>query len=185
MTLFAKGARHLTHRPRRRRLTSQILEPRDRHARRPGRARRHTARRRSRNRPVIRAPAHAVDRPRPDQRVSRGRVHRRHVSGRSRCGRGVAACRVCPVQRTARHQTELHDHVEPLHARRLPDTAERAALHGPRAWSRRRDDRSDAPLRIRLPVPRQPVRHRGEPHGRTGAARARPLRVLDPRRTDS
>ncbi len=37
-------------------------------------------------------------------------------------------------------------------------------------------------VRLRLPLPRQPVRQRRQPHGRAGAARARPLRVLDPQR---
>ena len=36
--------------------------------------------------------------------------------------------------------------------------------------------------RLRLPVPRRPVRHRGQPHRRPARARARPLRVLDQQR---
>ena len=36
--------------------------------------------------------------------------------------------------------------------------------------------------RLRLPVPRRPVRHRGQPHRRPAGARARPLLVLDPER---
>ena len=39
--------------------------------------------------------------------------------------------------------------------------------------------------RLRLPVPRRPVRHRGQPHRRPAGARARPLRVRDPRTATS
>src|SRR5262249_24977850 len=35
---------------------------------------------------------------------------------------------------------------------------------------------------LRLPLPRRPVRHRGQPHRRPARARARPLRVLDRQR---
>ncbi len=44
---------------------------------------------------------------------------------------------------------------------------------------------ADAALRLRLPVPRRPVRHRGQPDGRAAGAGARPLRVLDHRRETS
>ena len=37
----------------------------------------------------------------------------------------------------------------------------------------------DGAGRLRLPVPRRPVRHRGQPHGRPAGPRARPLRLLD------
>ena len=48
---------------------------------------------------------------------------------------------------------------------------------------RRRDaDPDDLDRRLRLPVPRRPVRHRGQPHGGPAGARARPLLVLDPQR---
>ena len=36
--------------------------------------------------------------------------------------------------------------------------------------------------RFRMPVPRRPVRHRGQPHRRAAGSRARPLLVLDPQR---
>jgi hypothetical protein len=42
--------------------------------------------------------------------------------------------------------------------------------------------RPDAAQRFRLTLPRQPGRHRGQPHGRPSAARARQVRVLDQQR---
>ena len=45
-----------------------------------------------------------------------------------------------------------------------------------------REDRADPPVRLRLPVPRQPVRHGRQPDGRPRTARARSVRVLDPQR---
>ena len=82
--------------------------------------------------------------------------------------------------------SELHDHVEPLHARRMPDAAKRANLRNPAAictHSQRRGRPCPHPAgRVRLPVPRQPVRHGGEPDCGTGASRPRQVRVLDSRR---
>ena len=79
---------------------------------------------------------------------------------------------------------ELHDHLEPLRAPGLSDAGERADGRHPRREERRRahEERRDPAAagrarRLRLPVPRQPVRHRGQPHGRPGRARARPLLV--------
>ena len=48
---------------------------------------------------------------------------------------------------------------------------------------RGRPDPDRGRRRLRLPVPRRPVRHRGQPHGRPAGARARPLRVPDQERT--
>ena len=50
------------------------------------------------------------------------------------------------------------------------------------ARRRRVTTRADASVRLRLPVPRKPVRHRGQPDGRPRTAPARPVRVLDPQR---
>ena len=81
---------------------------------------------------------------------------------------------------------EFHDHVEPLHARRLPHAAERAAVSASATGGEderwRGGARPGTGRRLRLPVSRQPVRRRGQPNGGPGAAWVRPLRVLDPQR---
>ena len=84
---------------------------------------------------------------------------------------------------------ELHDPLQPLRAPRLPGAAERARLRQPaeevRTLRRRRRGHAhpdDPRRRLRLPVPRRPVRHRGQPHGRPARPRARPLRVRDQQR---
>ena len=86
-----------------------------------------------------------------------------------------------------REVAELHDHVQPLHTRRLPDATERAdlcAAREVRADERRRGEGRPGPTRgrLRLSLPWQRVRHRRQPHGRAGAASARSLSVLDPQR---
>ena len=73
--------------------------------------------------------------------------------------------------------------VLPLRAPRLPGAAERAGRRrGKKDVGKTVDDHAGSAGRLRLPVPRRPVRHRGQPHRRPARPRARPLRVLDPRR---
>ena len=74
---------------------------------------------------------------------------------------------------------ELHDPLQPLRPPRLPGAAERAPSREREDGVPRRDADPDAAVGLRLPVPRRPVRHRGQPHRRPAGARARPLRVLD------
>ncbi len=89
--------------------------------------------------PSIPRPAESRRRPRPDRRLSGRRVRRRNIPlrsagwARSRGAPRTSATTVCSA-----HAAELHDHVEPLHARRLPDSAQRAALPGSSASSRAR-----------------------------------------------
>jgi len=94
--------------------------------------------------------------------------------------RGPARSRAAPrtSATTARSETcRAHDHLEPVHARRLPHAAERtgvSAAAASRAWSERRGRaRPGSAVGVRLPLPRQPVRQRGQ---RTaGPARARSI----------
>ena len=111
-----------------------------------------------------------------------GPVHDRDVPPRSDAGRGVAADCVHPQQRRRRRQAELHDHLEPVRAPRLPRAAERADLRdaeeGREDGSRPAgDDHPHAAGRLRLSVPRRSVRHGGKPHRRPARPRARSLRV--------
>ncbi len=97
---------------------------------------------------------------------------------------------VHPQQRLPRQAAELHDPLEPLRPPRLPGAAERRAAaaaeradqpEGRQALQGRLDDPGQ-PVGVRLPVPRRPVRHRGQPDRRPAGARPRPLLVLDRQR---
>ena len=106
-------------------------------------------------------------------------------SARSRGGRRTSA-----TTASSNGVAELHDHLEPLRPPRLPGAAERADRPTTKKIDGREDRRRDADRRaraggLRLPVPRRPVRHRGQPHRRPARARARPLRVLDRRTATS
>ncbi len=82
---------------------------------------------------------------------------------------------------------ELHDHLQPLRAPRLPGAAERPRRREPAEDDQRHPEQEalrghpdpGSAVRLRLPLPRRPVRHRGQPDRRPACARARPLRVLD------
>ena len=146
--------------------------------------------------PALPRPEAAQGRPRPALEVPARRVVHRDLHHRPGAGRGVAADGVRPQQRHRRRPqdeeagAELHDHLEPLRPPRLPCPGERPdrarstsadglhehTLNGPVEFDPGR------PGRLRLPVPRRPVRPRGEPHRRPAGARARPLRVRDRQR---
>ena len=147
----------------------------------------------------LRAPARvpqaegARGRPRPDLRLRGGQVEGRHLRPRPDQGRDHAPHRVHPQQRPARRRPELHGHLEPLRAPRLPGAARRAGLREGREddqdrQRRRADHAGPAGGRLHLPVPRRLVRPGGQPHRRPAGPRARPLRVRhrqrppDPRR---
>lgn len=78
-------------------------------------------------------------------------------------------------------------HLEPVHACRLSDPAQRPHLRAAgedhrHAGEPRLADAGRSRGRLWLPVPRQPVRPRGQPHRRAGSTCPRPLRVLDRQR---
>ena len=115
-----------------------------------------------------------------------GPVHHHHVRrGSATRARSRGAPRTSATTGFARQPAELHDPLQPLRAPRLPGAAERAGRGKPvddqgeqgRAGSPE-DDACKAG-RLRLPVPRRPVRHRGQPHRRPARPRARPLQLLD------
>ena len=74
---------------------------------------------------------------------------------------------------------ELHDDLQPLRPPRLPGAAERADRRGGEEGGQRRRAPAGARRELRLPVPRRPLRLRGQPQRRPARALARPLRVLD------
>ncbi len=165
--------------------------PRGRHARprRRDRRPRHRAGRRLRAPAAVPRPEAPRGRPRPAHRLPRGEVVHRHLHDRPQGGRGLAAHGVRPQQRPRQERAELHDHLEPLRASRLPGAGERPDRRDPRREERRRahGQRADPPQarrarRLRLPLPRRPVRHRGQPHRRPARACARPLLVRDQER---
>ena len=118
-------------------------------------------------------------RPRAARHLRRGRVadHEvQHAAGARRRGRAHG---VRPLQRPAGGRAELHDPLQPLRPPRLPRAGERPDDAGEAAHVPRRPAEGDAtrraPGRLRLSVPRRPVRHRGQPHGGAARPRARPL----------
>ncbi len=89
-----------------------------------------------------------------------------------RGGRRLAPNRVHPQQRLPRRPAELHDPLQPLRPSRLPGRSRTAS----RSSSRRRctggvTEDPGEPVRLRLPVPRRAVRHRGKPDRRPAGAR--------------
>ena len=138
--------------------------------------------------PAFRGPGLSEGRPRPAGELHGRQVVRDEVLHEPGGRRGVAPHRVHPQQRPAGRQAELHDHLEPLRAPRLPGAAERPRAGQPDEGGRRQegpadhDDPGDSRRRLRLPVPRRPVRHRGQPRLRPARSRARPLRVRGRRR---
>ena len=105
-------------------------------------------------------------RPRPGQRLPGGRVRDRHVHGRPEAGLRLPPHRVRPQQRPARQPAELHDHLQPLRASRLPGAAERRSPAQEAVAVQGRDPDPRPAVGLRLPVPRRPVRHRGQSHRR-------------------
>ena len=167
---------------------SKFLEGDDARPRRGDRRSRHAAGPRLRGPAAVHRPGPSRHRRRLDRRLSREQVRDHDVPARPRAGRGLAAHRVHPQQRPPRRRAELHDPLEPLRPSRLPGAGERPAVRraeGDREdrASRGRPDPDRGRRRLRLPVPRRPVRHRGQPHGRPAGPRARPLRVPDRQRT--
>ncbi len=150
--------------PPRAEVATHVLPPRpppvprprhDRHRRRDGR-RHHGARRREPRRPGVPHQHVRLHRPRAGLELPRepGRlVHDRHLRvARPRPDRDLPA----RVVRAQRGRRALHRALEHLHARRLPGAG---VLD-----------------RLRLPVPRRPVRPRGTPDRRPARAAAEPLR---------
>ena len=104
--------------------------------------------------------------------LRRGTVVHRDLHDGSEGGRDVAPHGVRPQQRLRevrqRAGPELHDHLEPVRPSRLPGAGERADGQDEEGDDRERPDPAarGAARRLRLPVSRRPVRHRGQPHGR-------------------
>ena len=113
---------------------------------------------------------------------------------RPRPGRGHAADGLRPQQRPGRRSDKPSQQVPSFsiisnHCVHLGCPVQANGPSGtkyigkPRSSSTRRTARSPVdpgdPRRLRLPVPRRPVRPRGQPHRRPARARARPVRVRD------
>ena len=169
----------------------QVPRGRDARPRRGHRRRRLGARARLHGRARLHQPGPPGHRPRPDLELPRGQVRDRDVHARTRSrARSAATPRTSATTGCSGKRAELHDHLQPLRAPRLPGAAERAALREPEEDRARRRPTSvtlipTLPAGLRLPVPRRPVRHRGQPHRRPARPRARPLRVPDQRTATS
>ena len=123
----------------------------------------------------------------PVTEFRRGPVADRDVHGQSEEGevsRRTAFVRNNGADR--RQGAELHDHLEPLRAPRLSGAGERPDRETDVKTTEDRQRQGtpdpDDSRRLRLPVPRRPVRHRGQPHCRPAGARTRPLRLRDQER---
>ena len=163
----------------------RVLDPR---ARCGDRGARHDPAARHARRLGLRGRQVPAGRSRPALRLPGGPVHDHHLRRGPARGRGLEAHRVHPLQRAARQPAELHDPLQPLRPPRLPGAAERPG-RGQRVNDQGEQGRAGSPEadaceagRLRLPVPRRPVRHRGQPHRRPARSRARPLQLLDRRR---
>ena len=154
----------------------------------------HAAGRRLRGPPRVPRPEAAQGRPRPDREVPDRPVvhrdlHRRPGRGRGRAGgrRSSATTATSPTRRRSSRcrASRSSPTAAPTSAARCRRTARsdrstpatttfnEHTLNGPVEFQ------SGHPGRLWLPVPRRPVRHRGQPHRRPARARARPLRVRD------
>ena len=122
-------------------------------------------------------------RPRPDRATTpRASTSIATFMRRCRAGRGVAPHRLRPQQRRRGRASRASRSSRTA----VRTSAARCSQTG-RSSTRRRRVRArhadpDDSGRLRLPVPRRPVRQRGEPHRRAARALARPLRVFDPER---
>ena len=126
-------------------------------------------------------------RPRPDLELPGGDV-RDHDSFTANKLQGDVSRRTAYIRNNGAHEAtartaELHDHLQPLRPPRLPGAAERAEVRGQGREVQGRDADAGAAGRLRLPLPRRRLRHGGQPHRRPARALARPLRVLDRRRS--
>ena len=135
----------------------------------------------------VRRPAREERRRRPDRRLP-GRAVRDHdVPARSGAGRGLAPHGVRPQQR--RSWTAFRaSRSSPTAARTSAAPCSRTGRSStgrekvePATARGRRSSRRPG-RRLRLPLPRRPVRPGGQPHRGPAGARARPLRVRDPQR---
>ena len=132
--------------------------------------------------PAVPQPGRGRPRPRAARALPRGRVEDRDVPDQPRGRRRLpdhASSSVTTALARRQEPAELHDPLQPL--RRT--SAARCSRTGRTPVTSRKKVGdvtmiADAAVELRLPVPRRPVRHRGQPHRRPARPRARPLPVL-------
>ena len=133
--------------------------------------------------PGVPQPGRGRPRPRAARELPRGRMEDRDVPDRPEAGdvsrisvfvryNGVVSIR---RRRSPSRASRSSPTTACISAARCSRTGRRPSQP---QEGRRRDDDPDAAVELRLPVPRRPVRHRGQPHRRPARPRARPLPVL-------
>ena len=123
----------------------------------------------------------------PIDELPGGRVARDAIQIEGARGHGLAPDGLHPQQRHCQRGAELHDPVEPLRPSRLPHPAcgsnrRRRFRDDPGSRCLPRHADPDGALRVRVPLPRRRLRHRGQPGCRPAGAGSRSLQLLDHRR---